>query len=219
MKKILVLGGTGMLGGPVAQRLRADGFDVRLLARDPEKAHAAFDDASEGAAGFEIVAGDVSDLGSLERALQGCDGVHISVGGPVDQLSAENVAALAPKLGLARITRTDRLSVDGWLPLDLTRSDIPPLTRIADLSWVDATDLLVLGGESATASLTPHRVSQDASTITPRGESVAWDAVTLTTQLRSQSAVVVGARGQAWRDVGTSWVPFLDKVTAAAYPG
>jgi len=104
MQKILVLGGTGMLGGPVVQRLRADGFDARLLARDPEKARAVFDDASEGAAGFEIVAGDVTNLGSLERALEGCDGVHISIGGPVDQLSAENVAALAPKLGLARIT-------------------------------------------------------------------------------------------------------------------
>jgi hypothetical protein len=30
--------------------------------------------------------------------------VHISVGGPVDQLSAENVAMLAPKLGVERVT-------------------------------------------------------------------------------------------------------------------
>jgi uncharacterized protein YbjT (DUF2867 family) len=42
-KRILVLGGTGMLGGPVVRRLLADGFDVRVLARDPAKAHTGFD--------------------------------------------------------------------------------------------------------------------------------------------------------------------------------
>ena len=98
MNKILVLGGTGMLGAPVARRLRADGFEVRLLARDPEQARAMFADS------YEVVAGDVTDLGRLEEALEGCQGVHISVGGPVDQLSAENVVALAPRLGLERVT-------------------------------------------------------------------------------------------------------------------
>lgn len=98
MKKVLVLGGTGMLGAPVARRLGADGFTVRLLARDVAKARDTFGDE------FEIVSGDVTDQNSLEKAMQGCDGAHVSVGGPVDQVSAENVAALAPKLGLERIT-------------------------------------------------------------------------------------------------------------------
>jgi len=97
-KRILVLGGTGMLGQPVARRLKADGYQVRVLARDVEKAKKLFDGA------FEIVPGDVTDVGSLEKGLAGCSGVHISVGGAVDQLSAENVAALAPKLELERIT-------------------------------------------------------------------------------------------------------------------
>jgi uncharacterized protein YbjT (DUF2867 family) len=97
-KRILVLGGTGMLGQPVARRLKADGYQVRVLARDMEKAKKLFDEL------FEIVQGDVTDVGSLEKGLAGCSGVHISVGGAVDQLSAENVAALAPKLKLERIT-------------------------------------------------------------------------------------------------------------------
>jgi uncharacterized protein YbjT (DUF2867 family) len=120
MDKILVLGGTGLLGGPVVRRLLADGFKVRLLARDPEKAHAAFDDASAEAAGFEIAAGDVTDRGSLERAMEGCDGVHISVGGPVDQLSAENVAGLAPRLGLKRVTYVSGATAseqNRWFPV------------------------------------------------------------------------------------------------------
>lgn len=45
--KILVVGATGMLGAPVAQRLLKDGFDVRVLARTPEKARALFDPAVE----------------------------------------------------------------------------------------------------------------------------------------------------------------------------
>lgn len=96
-KKILVLGGTGMLGQPSALKLRKDGFEVRLLARDVEKTRQLFDGA------FEILPGDVTDLASLEDAMSGCQGVLLSVGGAVDQLSAENVAALAPKLGLEHI--------------------------------------------------------------------------------------------------------------------
>jgi uncharacterized protein YbjT (DUF2867 family) len=114
MKKILVLGGTGMLGGPVARRLQADGFAVRLLARDPEKARAMFGD------GFEIFAGDVTDRESLEGAMKGCAGVHISVGGPIDRLSAENVAALASRLGLERVTYVSGSTVsegNRWFPM------------------------------------------------------------------------------------------------------
>ena len=58
MNKILILGGTGLLGAPVARRLQADGFEVRLLARDREKARAMFDES------FEIVAGDLFEAHS-----------------------------------------------------------------------------------------------------------------------------------------------------------
>jgi uncharacterized protein YbjT (DUF2867 family) len=70
--------------------------------------------------GVEIVAGDVADCDSLAGALAGCDGVHISVGGPVDQLSAENVAALAPQQGVQRITYVSGSSVapeNAWFPM------------------------------------------------------------------------------------------------------
>ena len=97
-KKILVLGATGLLGKPATQKLKEAGFQVRVLARDVEKAASMFD------SDYEIVPGDVTDLTTLEAAMKDCYGVHISVGGQVDQLSAENVAALAPKLGIERIT-------------------------------------------------------------------------------------------------------------------
>jgi uncharacterized protein YbjT (DUF2867 family) len=114
VKKVLVLGGTGLLGSPVARRLQSDGFAVRLLARDPAKTRVMFGDS------FEIVAGDVTDVVGLGRALEGCSGVHISIGGPVDQLSAENVAALAPRLGVERITYISGATAfeqNRWFPM------------------------------------------------------------------------------------------------------
>ncbi len=113
-KRILVLGATGMLGEPVARHLQAAGFQVRILARDVAKAGKVFDES------FEIVAGDVTAVNSLEQAMTNCHGVHISVGGPVDQISAENVVALAPKLGIQHITYISGSTVceeNGWFPM------------------------------------------------------------------------------------------------------
>jgi len=60
-KRILILGATGLLGEPVAHQLKTDGFLVRVLARDVEKASQRLDHKSE------IVQGDVTDIPSLNR--------------------------------------------------------------------------------------------------------------------------------------------------------
>jgi uncharacterized protein YbjT (DUF2867 family) len=114
MKKILVLGGTGLLGEPVVHALKADGFDVRLLARNSEKVRTLFDDS------IDIVTGDVMDMDSLKAAMNTCDAVHISVGGEIDQLCAENVSVLALALGIKRITYVSGSTVfeeNGWFPM------------------------------------------------------------------------------------------------------
>jgi uncharacterized protein YbjT (DUF2867 family) len=112
--RILVLGGTGLLGKPTTHQLKTDGFQVRILARDVEKAQSMFDDS------YEIVQGDVTDISSLEKAMIGCYGVHISVGGSVDQVSAENVASLAPQLDVERISYISGATVaeeNRWFPM------------------------------------------------------------------------------------------------------
>jgi len=63
--KILVVGATGALGRPVVRLLRARGLTVRALNRHPEQA---VDLAELGA---EVVAGDLADPGSIERACLG----------------------------------------------------------------------------------------------------------------------------------------------------
>jgi uncharacterized protein YbjT (DUF2867 family) len=132
MDKILVLGGTGLLGAPVARRLQADGFAVRLLARDPEKARAMFD-------GFcEIAKGDVGDPGSLETSLAGCDGVHISIAGPAELPAAQNVAALAPGLGLKRITYISGATAfeeNRWFPMTAQKLAAEEAIRACGVSY------------------------------------------------------------------------------------
>ncbi|MCL4250123.1 MAG: NAD(P)H-binding protein [Anaerolineae bacterium] len=113
-KTILVLGGTGMLGVPVARRLKADGFEVRILARDPAKAQALLGDD------FAICEGDVTDCASLELASEGCHGVHVSVGGDSEYRAAENVSNQAPRLGIKHITYVSGSTVreqNDWYPM------------------------------------------------------------------------------------------------------
>ena len=107
--KVLVIGGTGMLGEPVAPRLRADGYQVRIFTRSLEKAQAKF------GAEYEVVAGDVEDQPSLQAALQGCQGVHINLDGGLDpdleRRGTENVARAAARTGIQRITLLSGTSV------------------------------------------------------------------------------------------------------------
>lgn len=104
-QKIAVIGATGMVGRPVAEELIAAGFDVTIVARSPEKAHALFP-------GTRVVPGDVFDRKSLEHALEGQHGVYVSLNlypheKPSDPHAESdglrNVVAAAQANGLNRI--------------------------------------------------------------------------------------------------------------------
>ena len=68
---ILVLGATGQQGGSVARALRADGWSVRALVRNPDTAdaHALAD------LGCTLAVGDQADRASIDRAIAGAYGV------------------------------------------------------------------------------------------------------------------------------------------------
>ena len=94
MKRALVTGATGMLGSYVVERLRAEGWEVRGLLRDPARTAAV-----EGL-GAAPVAGDVTRLPSLHAAAAGCDMiVHtaaaIGAGSDWETFRAGNVAGTA----------------------------------------------------------------------------------------------------------------------------
>jgi uncharacterized protein YbjT (DUF2867 family) len=104
---IAVAGSTGYIGGLLCRKLRAEGHEVRALARRPEAAG----DLRE--AGCEVVRADVLDRGSLDAALEGIDVAYYLVhsmgrgaGGDFarrDHEGAASFAAAAAAAGVRRI--------------------------------------------------------------------------------------------------------------------
>ncbi|GAB2584169.1 SDR family oxidoreductase [Spirosoma areae] len=73
MKKILVIGASGFVGRYLTRQLVADGYRVRCLARNPDKVKDLAD------SGCEIVKGDITDLSSIQQALDSMDAVYVSI--------------------------------------------------------------------------------------------------------------------------------------------
>ena len=103
--RILITGGTGFVGSHVCRQLMAAGHAVRLLVRDAEKAEAYYRALGEGIP--ELLVGDVTDVASVQAALQACDGVvHAAAATPmqmgsVEQLFAVNVGGVKNVVGSA----------------------------------------------------------------------------------------------------------------------
>ena len=103
---VLVAGATGYIGGRLVPRLLDEGHVVRCLTRRPEKL-----DGVEWAVRADIVPGDVLDVESVARAMDGIDVVYylvhsIGTGSHFeesDRAAAENVAAAAAAAGVRRI--------------------------------------------------------------------------------------------------------------------
>jgi hypothetical protein len=128
--------------------------------------------------------------------------------------------ATGSELGLARIIRGDKVTVDAWRRIDVTQSQSTQVQRIADLAWLDANDLLLLGAPTEDASLVAVRVAADASQISADGsEPPGWEPRQLAVLSRPQTVLVVGRTGETWRNIGGDWLSYLTDVTAAAYAG
>ena len=114
--RTLVTGVSGYVGAELADRLRADGHDVRGFARDAGRVRVAVD---------ELVVGDVITGAGLDAALDGVDVAYYlihSMEGPdgafaeVERASARRFAAAAERVGLRRVVYLGGL-VPGDAPL------------------------------------------------------------------------------------------------------
>ena len=79
MSRTLVLGGTGSIGRLVVARLAELGQHPRFLTRNPHRARGVLADRVNA---VDVVAGDLSDASSVERALSGMDAVVLTHGAP-----------------------------------------------------------------------------------------------------------------------------------------
>jgi uncharacterized protein YbjT (DUF2867 family) len=113
---VLVVGGTGMLGGQVVTELLKRGKQVRALVRPGS-------DASRlDSAGVEIARGDMLDPESLRRAMGGADAVVTTAAGytrhrkgdtpETDTLGNSNLAEAAKHSGIRRFVLTSILTCD-----------------------------------------------------------------------------------------------------------
>ncbi|MBM4362373.1 MAG: NmrA/HSCARG family protein [Deltaproteobacteria bacterium] len=106
-KQILITGATGKQGGAVLNELQGKGFRFRALTRKPDG------DAAKAlvAKGVEVVAGDLDDAASLERALSGVWGVFAvqntwEAGVEGEEVQGKRIAELARKAGVQQFVYT-----------------------------------------------------------------------------------------------------------------
>ena len=112
---VLVVGGTGMLGGKVVSALQAGGKQVRALVRPGS-------DASRLQDGVEVVRGDMMDPDSLVRSMEGADAVITTAAGytrhskgdtaDIDLTGNANLADAAALAGVRRFVLTSILTCD-----------------------------------------------------------------------------------------------------------
>ena len=165
-ERVLVIGASGMLGAPVARQLAADGYTLRALSRNPERA--------AGALGtdIEIVRGDVEDADSLRKAMGGCQRLHLSVDGAGDwdleRRGATHAARAASELGLRRITYISGASAfeeNAWFPMThakvaaekVIRESGVPFTFFKCTMFNEALPRFVHGNRAMVMGRQPHR--------------------------------------------------------------
>ncbi|HZA32076.1 MAG TPA: NAD(P)H-binding protein, partial [Propionibacteriaceae bacterium] len=113
---VLVVGGTGMLGGQVVTALLSRGKRVRALVRPASNA------AALERAGVEIARGDMMVPESLVRAMDGADAVITTAAGytrhskgdtaEIDTIGNRNLIDAASQTGVRRFVLTSILTTD-----------------------------------------------------------------------------------------------------------
>ncbi|TAN05735.1 MAG: NAD-dependent epimerase/dehydratase family protein [Rhodanobacteraceae bacterium] len=136
--RVLVSGANGFVGSAVVRVLLRHGYAVRALARP------ASDTASLDGLEIEIARGDLRDPPSLERALQGCEGLfHVAADYRLwarhpheiyrsNVRGTHNILQAARRCGIERIVHTSSVATLG-LRADGTPADEDTPARLADM--------------------------------------------------------------------------------------
>lgn len=136
--KALVTGATGFVGAAVARALGRAGWQVRVLVRSGS------DRTNLQQLSVEAVEGDLTDIGSLERALEGCAGLfHVAADyrlGARDSVAlyrtnvegTRNIMDAARTTGVARIVYTSSVATVG-IPSDGSPGDENTAVALSDM--------------------------------------------------------------------------------------
>ncbi|HEU0133000.1 MAG TPA: NAD(P)H-binding protein [Mycobacteriales bacterium] len=143
--RIAVTGGTGFVGGHLAQRLAAEGHEVVVLSRGVDQRERAA--ATAGTPGIRVARGTVLDEAALRAAFEGCDavahcaGVNREVGeqtfAAVHVDGTRNVVAAAEAAGVRRLVLLSFLRARPACgsPYHETKWAAEELVRASSLDW------------------------------------------------------------------------------------
>lgn len=110
--KILVLGASGLLAKPVIQHFDEAGFELRLFSRSVN--------ASMFEKPYDLVQGDVFKQEDLDKAVQGCDAIHISLSKVDENRSTKAIIESAQKHHIQLISMISGCTVaeeNRWFPM------------------------------------------------------------------------------------------------------
>lgn len=149
--KILIIGASGLLAKPVIKQLDKDGFQLRLFSRTVNQKM--FDKE------YEIIQGDVFYQHDLDKAISGCDAVHISLSNLNEALAVRTILDKAKQKEIKLISYISGCTVaeeNRWFPMienkyqaeqSIINSGIPYL--IFRPSWFFETlELMVRNGKA-----------------------------------------------------------------------
>ncbi len=175
--RLLVTGATGYIGGRLIPRLLEAGYEVRCLARSPQKLEARPWARHER---VEIVSGDMDDPPSIERALAGCTAAYYLVHSMLasgddyaehDRLLARNFAAAASATpSLRRIVYLGGLGETG---ADLSehlasRREVERELASGSVPVTSLRAAMIIGSGSASFEILRYLVERLPIMVTPR---------------------------------------------------
>ena len=110
--KLIIFGSTGSMGRPLVEQALEQGHMVAAFARDPARVDIKH-------ANLEVIQGDVMDLASVEKAVQGQEAVLSSLGagmkGTIRSEGTRHIIRAMEKAGIRRLVSISTLGVgDSW---------------------------------------------------------------------------------------------------------
>lgn len=164
MKKILLTGATGYVGGKLLKRLQLDGYEINCLVRNPSKLNAS-------SASIDVFQGDLLHRSSMWRSFQGVETAYYLVHSLADPKkdfesnelqAAKNFGTMARSAGVKRIIYLGGLGNEacGLSPHLQSRQDVGYSLRHSGVPTIELRASIVLGAGSLSfemiRSLTEH---------------------------------------------------------------
>jgi len=157
--KVLIIGASGLMAKQVIKHMDKAGFQLRLFSR---KVNPSMFDKP-----YEIVRGDVFNQVDLDKAMDGCDAVHISISTENEGLAAKMIADTAKQKGIKLISSISGSTVaeeNRWFPMtenkyqaeqSIINSGIPYM--IFRSTWpFETLALMVRDGKATLLGKQPH---------------------------------------------------------------